>query len=97
MIESTIRYSKELMGANDAALGNIKPDNMGAIIAVQKAAGMQLDLQRMDFYDFVESGVRVMIEMMRVNYGPRVVLVTDEDGNRGLGKALILTDCPNMR
>lgn len=84
MIESTIRYSKELMGANDAALGNIKPDNMGAIIAVQKAAGMQLDLQRMDFYDFVENGVRVMIDIMRVNYGPRVVLVTGEDGNRSL-------------
>ncbi len=84
MIDATIKYSKELMGANDSALGNIKPDNTSAIIAVQKAAGMQLDLQRMDFYDYVESGVRVMIDIMRLNYGPRNVLVTDNDGNRGI-------------
>lgn len=80
MIDSTIRYSKDLMGASDAALGNVKPDNTSAIVAVQKAAGMPLDLQRMDFYNFVESVIRIFIDMMRVNYGLRNITLTDEEG-----------------
>ena len=81
MIDSTIKYSKDLMGASDAALGNVKPDNKAAIIAVQKAAGMPLDLQRMDLYNFVESVIRIFIDMMRVNYGLRDVTLTDSEGN----------------
>ncbi|BDF57506.1 hypothetical protein CE91St36_03230 [Christensenellaceae bacterium] len=80
MIDSTIRYSKDLMGASDAALGNVKPDNTSAIVAVQKAAGMPLDLQRMDFYNFVESVIRIFIDIMRVNYGLRNITLTDEEG-----------------
>jgi hypothetical protein len=87
MIDSTINNTKEAMGVNDSALGNIsKPDNLGAIIATQKASGMQLDLQRMDFYDFVESGVRIMIDIMRENYGPRMVMVKDNDGKKELAQ-----------
>lgn len=82
MAGMTITQTKEMMGASDAALGNVRPDNTSAIIAVQKAAGMPLDIQRMDFYNFVESCVRIFIEIMRVNYGERKVSVTDSDGNR---------------
>ena len=81
MVQSTITQTKEMMGASDAALGNVKPDNTSAIIAVQKAAGMPLDIQRMDFYNFVESCVRIFIEMMRVDYGTRCVTLTDNEGN----------------
>ena len=81
MVQSTITQTKEMMGASDAALGNVKPDNTSAIIAVQKAAGMPLDIQRMDFYNFVESCVRIFIEMMRVEYGTRCVTLTDNEGN----------------
>ncbi len=80
MVQSTISQTKEMMGASDAALGNVKPDNTSAIIAVQKASSMPLDLQRMDFYNFVENCVRIFIEIMRVNYGTRGVTLTDSEG-----------------
>lgn len=80
MVQSTISQTKEMMGASDAALGNVKPDNTSAIIAVQKASSMPLDIQRMDFYNFIESCVRIFIEIMRVNYGRRSVTITDSEG-----------------
>ena len=82
----TITQTKELMGASDAALGNVKPDNTSAIIAVQKASGMPLDIQKKDFYNFVENCVRIFIEIMRVNYGVRKVAVTDADGTKLQGE-----------
>jgi hypothetical protein len=81
MAELTIKQTKEMMGGSDAALGNVKPDNTSAIIAVQKAAGMPLDIQKMDFHNFVEACVRIFIDMMRVNYGVRNVTLKDPDGN----------------
>lgn len=84
LIDSTIKYTKDLMGASDAALGNVNPDNTSAIIAVQKAAGMPLDIQRMDFYNFVEDYIRIFIDIMREKYGLRYVTLTDTEGNRGV-------------
>ena len=86
MIQSTITQSKEMMGAYDAALGNVTPDNTSAIVATQKAAAAPLDLQRMDFYNFVESYVRIILEMMRVDYGAREIYTAGDDGikQRGL-------------
>lgn len=82
LIDSVIKYTKDMMGASDAALGNVNPDNTSAIIAVQKAAGLPLDIQRMDFYNFVESYVRIFIDIMRVNYGKRNIILTNSDGEK---------------
>ena len=81
LIEGVITKTKELMGAGDAALGNVQPDNTSAIIAVQKAAAVPLELNRMDFYQFVEDYIRIFLDMIRVNYGVREVTYTDNDGN----------------
>lgn len=80
LIEKTISYTRDTMGASDAALGNVRPDNTSAIIAVQKSAQMPLELQRMAFYDFVEQYIRVFLEIMRVDYGLRMVRVAGEEG-----------------
>ena len=86
MAEITVKQTKDMMGASDAALGNVKPDNTSAIIEVQKAAGLPLDIQKMDFYNFVEDCVRIFIEIMRVNYGSRMITLTDSDGNSTQGE-----------
>ena len=75
LVDKTIAYSKELMGASDAALGDIKPENTSAIIATQKASAAPLELQRQAYYQFWEDCVLVMLEIMRVNYGTRTVTV----------------------
>lgn len=76
LVSSLITMTTEYMGANDAALGNIKPDNTSAIIATQKASAMPLELQRFEFYRFTEEYVRIIIDMMRADYGKRRTSVT---------------------
>lgn len=80
MIDNVIHYTRDTMGASDAALGNVRPDNTSAIIATQKASAMPLELQRMSFYQFVEDYVRIFLEMMRCDYGVRKVGVQSESG-----------------
>ena len=80
LISTTIAQTKELMGANETALGNVRPENTSAIIALQKSASMQLDIQRMDFYNCVEGYIRSYVDMMRVHYGERAVRTQDTEG-----------------
>lgn len=74
-----IRFMKddttEAVGASDAALGNVKPDNTSAIIATQKATAVPLELQRMAFYDMVEESCRIWLDMMAAHYGTRLVRI----------------------
>ena len=70
----------ELMGASDATLGNVKPDNTSAIVTVQQATIAPLELVKMEFYRFVEDTVRIAIDLMRVHYGARTVCITDDGG-----------------
>lgn len=78
VIESLINYTKEMMGASDAALGNVKPDNTSAIIAVQQASAAPLQIQKLAFYQFVEDVVRVLLDMICTYYGVRRVTVDGE-------------------
>lgn len=82
LIDKVISYTKDLMGASDAALGNVKPDNTSAIIAVQKASAVPLELQRMSFYQFVEDTIRIFLDMMTACYGLRAVGYIDSEGNK---------------
>lgn len=85
MIEKVIAYTRDTMGATDAALGNIRPENTSAIIAVQKASSMPLELQKMEFYRIVEDSVRIWLDMMAENYGVRPVMMAKKtDGENAL-------------
>ncbi len=82
LIELLTQRTLEFMGASDAALGNVRPDNTSAIIATQKASAMPLELQRMEFYRFTEECVRVIVDMMAAHYGVRPAAM--ENGKTGL-------------
>lgn len=82
MVQRTIDYSRDFMGASDAALGNIRPDNTSAIVAVQKASSAPLELQRLAFLQFVEDCTRIILDQMRAFYGERVCSYSDDDGNQ---------------
>ena len=47
LIDTCINYTRDFMGASDAALGNVKPDNTSAIIATQQATAIPLENQRL--------------------------------------------------
>ena len=73
---------RNVAGANDAALGNIKnPDNTSAIVAVQQATAAPLSLTRLAYYQFIEDYTRVLIDMMHAYYGLRQVKITDKATN----------------
>lgn len=73
IVERTINLTKEFMGANDAVLGNINPQNTSALVAVQKASAAPLELQKLSLYQFIEDYVRICVDIMRAKYGLRYV------------------------
>ena len=84
-MELAVAYTKEFSGATDTALGNVKPDNTSAIIALQKASGVPLELVKQNFYQCVEDLGRIWLDLMRVYYGERLVRVDRADSARAEG------------
>ncbi len=72
-IELAVSMTKELMGATDAALGNVRPDNTSAILALQKSSSVPMELVKQDLYQAVEDLGRIWLDQMRGYYGARLV------------------------
>ena len=72
-IDAAINYTQNFMGASDAALGDTRPDNTSAIIALQRASNAPLELVKQNMYQSVEDLCRIYLDMMRVYYGKRYV------------------------
>lgn len=80
-IELAIGLTKEFMGATDAALGDTRPDNTSAIIALQKASSVPMELTKQNLFQCVEDLGNIWLDLMRVYYGVRYVEVkpTEEE------------------
>ena len=78
-IDTALSYSQTLLGATPAALGDVRPDNTSAIIALQKASAIPNELTRADLYQAVEDLGRIYIDFMRAYYGERYI-ATDDGG-----------------
>lgn len=96
IITNTIQQTKEQMGAYDTALGNVNPDNTSAIIATQQSASAPLDIQRLNFYNFIEDYFRIWIDMMRVYYGKRFVTI-EEVGTMEFDFSKLKDYCFNLK
>lgn len=84
VVDRTINYTRDFMGASDAALGNVRPENTSAIIAVQKASSAPLELQRMSYYQFWEDTVLIVLDMIKAYYGTRNVYMNVAEDVREL-------------
>ena len=71
LLRQMMTDTTELMGASEASLGTVRPDNTSAIIAVQSATAAPLELTKMEFYRFTEDWARIFLDMMGVHYGVR--------------------------
>lgn len=76
LINNTLSQS----GANDAALGNMRPDNAAAIIATREAATTPLQPVQNRFYSAIEDLARVWAEFWVMKYGARSLKITDKSG-----------------
>ena len=77
LAKETIAQTKDMMGVTDASLGNVKPDNTSAIIALQESSAVPLEIQKQNFYVFWEDVVRNIIDIVSTDYGTRQVMTSD--------------------
>ena len=80
VVDKTISYTKEFMGANDTSLGNVAPQNTSAIIAVQRSATIPLENQKQAYSQFLEDCVLIMLDLIAKDYGEKLVEVAGENG-----------------
>lgn len=78
-IEMAVQYTKECLGATDAQLGNVRPDNTSAIIALQSSSQVPLENPQANKYEWVEDIGRILLDMMGTYYGKRPVVRSIEE------------------
>lgn len=82
VVNNTISLTKDLLGATDAALGNIKPDNTSAIIAVQKSSSVPLEVVKQNLLQMIEDLGYIWLDFMRVKYQvPRQAIISKDGEN----------------
>lgn len=74
-IEVAISYTQKFLGASDVALGDTRPDNTSAIIALQRAAATPMELTKQNLLQCVEEQGRIYKAFMAEYYGIRFVEV----------------------
>ncbi|MBE7093003.1 MAG: hypothetical protein E7365_07505 [Clostridiales bacterium] len=67
-------------GANDAALGDLRPDNASAVIAIREAALAPMQVYQTRFYSCVEDIARIWAEFWVNMYGQRPLKIQDKNG-----------------
>lgn len=78
LAQNVITVTKDCLGVTDASLGNVRPDNTSAIIALQETSSVPLEIQKQNFYVFWEDVVRNILDIMANSYGTRLVMGEDK-------------------
>ena len=80
VINLALSLTKELMGATDAALGEVRPDNTSAIIALQQSSALPLENQKRALFSFVEDIGLIWLDFILHYYdASRVMLYRQKD------------------
>lgn len=74
--QSLIDNTKSISGATAVALGDVRPENTSAIIALREAANQPLQPILNRYYYFIEDIARLWGEMILKKYGKRMLRVT---------------------
>lgn len=77
-IDVAISYTQKFLGASDVALGDARPDNTSAIIALQRAAATPMELTRQNLLQCLEQLGAIYKAFMGEYYGERFVTVEDK-------------------
>lgn len=74
-IQQATDQTQTFLGATPAAMGDTRPDNTSAIIALQRAAAIPSDITKQNMYQSIEDLGRIYMDMMAANYGKRTVML----------------------
>jgi hypothetical protein len=78
LIDKAMAYTKECLGATDAQMGNVKPDNTSALMVLQTNSEVPLENIRSNLYEWVEDVGSILLDFMGTYYGRRPVVVDHE-------------------
>ncbi len=73
-IDKAVSYTKDCLGATDAQLGNVRPDNTSALMVLQNSAEVPLENIRAGLYEWLEDIGAILLDMMGTYYGVRPVI-----------------------
>ena len=80
IVDILISYTKEMLGATDAALGEVRPENTSAIIVLQKAASIPLKSISKRYYTFIEDKARIKMDFFLNKYNTSRTLTYKDNG-----------------
>lgn len=72
-IQLAVEETEQSLGATSVALGDTRPDNTSAIIALQRAASTPTEITKQALYKSIEDLFRIYLEFMSNFYGKRMV------------------------
>ncbi len=97
VVNDIIGNTLNTSGANDAALGNVRPDNAMAIIQMREAALQPMQIYQNRYYAFIEEVARIWADFWINKYGKRSLQVKTQNGTEYIAfdaeryKNLVLT------
>ena len=74
VIDRAVTYTKDCLGATDAQLGNVTPNNTSALMVLQSSAQVPLENTRAGLYEWLEDVGHILLDMMGTYYGLRPVV-----------------------
>jgi hypothetical protein len=79
-VQSLITDTMTQAGVNTTLLGDVKPTNTSAILAVREASLMPLQMVQNRYFRFLEDCARVWCEFWLAMYGDRALKIQQNDG-----------------
>lgn len=79
LIQLVVELTQTFQGATSVAMGDTRPDNTSAIIALQRAASTPMEITKQNLYRSIEDLGRIYLDFMAANYGKRTVRLPIED------------------
>ena len=78
LIDRVMAYTKECLGATDAQMGNVNPENTSALMVLQTNSEVPLENVRAGLNEWVEDIGAILPDMMGTYYGVRPIIVEQE-------------------
>ena len=79
-LQDLINNTMTQNGANEVALGDSRPNNASALLAMRNAAILPLDMMRKRFFGFVEEVAKIWADFWIACYGKRAIKVLQKEG-----------------
>ena len=90
-IDRVMQYTRDCLGATDAQMGNVRPDNTSALMVLQSSAEVPLENTRAGLHEWIEDIGAILLDMMGTYYGRRPLVRerTFEDISESNGQPMI--------